>query len=59
MSKLHKVIIPAGSDAVFFIDGRIIQRETFHTETSVFTQSEHFIGTSDEVDAKITELSLT
>jgi hypothetical protein len=59
MSKTIKVIIPAGSDAVFYIDTKIIQRDTFHTETSVFTQSEHFIGTADEVDAKITELSLT
>jgi hypothetical protein len=59
MSKTIKVIIPAGADAVFYIDGRIIQRDTFHTETSVFTQSEHFIGTAAEVDAKITELSLT
>jgi hypothetical protein len=58
MSKLRKVIIPAGSDAVFYIDTRIIQRDTFHTETTVFTQSDHFIGTSAEVDAKITELSL-
>jgi hypothetical protein len=59
MSKTIKVIIPAGSDAVFYIDGRIIQRDTFHTETTVFTQSEHFIGTSGEVDSKIIELSLT
>lgn len=59
MSKLHKVIIPAGADAVFYIGGKIIQRDTFHTETSVFTQSEHFIGTAAEVDAKIIELSLT
>ena len=58
MPKLHKVIVPAGSDAVFYIDGKIISRETYATEARIFTQSEHFIGTAAEVDAHITQLSL-
>lgn len=59
MPTLHKVIVPAGSDAVFYIDGKIISRETYTTEARVFTQSEHFIGTTEEVDAHIAELSLS
>ena len=59
MPKIIKVIVPAGSDAVFYIDGKIISRETYATEARVFTQSEHFIGTPEEVDAFISENSLT
>jgi hypothetical protein len=59
MAPLHKVIVPAGSDAVFYIDGKIIQRETYTTEARVFTQSEYFIGTAAEVDAYILSNSLS
>lgn len=59
MTTLQKVIVPAGSDAVFYIDGKIISRDTYAVEATVFTQSEHFIGTAEEVDAHIAELSLS
>jgi hypothetical protein len=59
MYKIHKVIVPAGSDAVFYIDGKIISRETYTTEARVFTQSEHFVGTAEEVDAFIETNSLS
>jgi len=59
MSTLKKVLVPADSDAVFFIDGKIISRETYATDATVFTQSEHFIGTAEEVDAFILSNSLS
>ena len=59
MRKITLVEPKAGQSAVYYINGKIILRDSYVTNARVYTPWEFFIGTEAEVEAKVSELGLT
>lgn len=58
MTKTHTVNIAEGQTLLLYKDKSIILRKEYAISSSITTPWSWFTGTSDEVDAKIKELSL-
>ena len=53
------IIIKTGDSVLVYNDGKVVSKKEYKSPSAIYTRFDSFIGTKDEVEAKIIELKLT
>jgi len=57
--KEPKSLFPqANQTALLYENGKVLLKRDYKQASAIYTRNEHFIGTKEEVEAKIKELNL-
>lgn len=59
MATAYNIDVPAGKSILLYRNGKILLNEKKDVQSLIYTSSESFIGTEEEVNQKIIELGLT
>lgn len=59
MKEAQSLFPQAGQTALLYENGKVILKKDYTADSAIYTRFDSFIGTKEEVEAKIIELKLT
>ena len=59
MKQPYNLNIAAGQTAILWNDGKVLIQKAYKEDSRIYTAWDSFVGTDEEVQAKIAELKLT